>query len=63
FHKSFVSKFCCSIFKDRCPQSRFFATALLLYHTLSPLSTPFFKFFQVFLDFFLREGISFSKDM
>ena len=46
------SKFCCSIFKDRCPQSCFFATALLLYHTIFRLSTLFFHFFEIFSVFF-----------
>ena len=45
----FVLILCCSIFNDRFFFSAAVLTAtLLLYHTLKPLSIPFFKFFSTF---------------
>ena len=45
----FVLILCCSIFNDRLFFSAAVLTAtLLLYHTLKPLSIPFFKFFSTF---------------
>ena len=53
---------CCSIFKDhrlfRTVFSASRSTAYLLYHILSFLSTPFFKFFWIFLSKVLLSTLS-----
>ena len=52
FHRLFYDA-CCSIFNElsallTCSFDQLSATACILYHLLSLLSTPFFKFFAIF---------------
>ena len=52
FSQKFVFEILLFNFQGSMPARLFLATALLLYHTLFRLSTPFFHFFEVFSVFF-----------